>query len=112
MVNGEYRFNISPNFERKLFNELDIGCRDVDFTTTQSFDLAISTDGGGAATWFIGNELRNISTNLNYNGMCQITYFNKTINIVAGTFAFKIFDEVTQTVYTITEGRFDAKFTQ
>ena len=112
LVNGEYRFNLSPNFERKLFNELDIGCRNVNFTTTQSFDLAISTDGGGAATWFIGNELRDISTNLNYNGMCQITNFSSTTKTISGTFEFKIFDEVTQTLYVITEGRFDSKFTQ
>ena len=33
-VEGEYRFNSSPNFDGKLFSELDIGCRNVNFSTT------------------------------------------------------------------------------
>jgi len=111
-VDGEYFFNISPNFEDKFFDELDIGCRFIDFQNEQSFDLAISTDGGGAATFFIGQELRNISTNTEYNGLCQITTFDLQNNIISGTFEFEVFDEATQTLYIVTDGRFDAQFTQ
>jgi hypothetical protein len=111
-VDGEYYFNISPNFNNKIFRELDLGSRDINFSNISFFDLAISNDGGGSATFSVANELRDISTNLSYNGICQITYFNNTANIISGTFEFEIFDEVTQTLYVITEGRFDAQFTQ
>lgn len=112
LVDGEYFFNISPNFEDKKLVELDIGCRFIDFQNEQSFDLAISTDGGGAATFSISQEFRDISTNTAYNGLCQITNFDLQNNIISGTFEFEVFDEVTQVLYIVTDGRFDAQFTQ
>lgn len=56
-VDGEYFFNISPNFEGKKLVELDIGCRYIDFQNEQSFDLEVSTDGGGAATFFYSRRV-------------------------------------------------------
>ena len=112
LVDGVYYFSISPNFQGKLFGNLGIGCRNVNFTNNKVFDLALGNEGGGAATFSVANELRDISTNLNYGGICQITNFNLTANIISGTFEFEIFDEVTQTLYVVTEGRFDAMFTE
>ena len=112
LVNGKYYFNISPNFKNQLFRELDLGCNDVIFSNMSSFDLAISNDGGGSATFSVANEMRDITTNLNYNGICQITYFSSTTKIISGTFEFKIYDNVKQILYVITNGRFDSKFTQ
>ena len=112
LVDGEYYFNISPNFSNKIFRELDLGCNGVNFAEMSSFNLEISNDGSGSATFSVTNELRDISTNLNYNGICQITYFNDATNVISGTFEFEVFDEVTQTLYVITEGRFDTFFTQ
>lgn len=112
LVDGEYFFNISPNFNNKVFRELDLGCRQVDFQNQQDFDIAISSDGGGAATFSVSDELRDISTNDTYGGYCQIINFDLQNNIISGTFEFEIFDEVTQTLYLVTEGRFDAQFTQ
>lgn len=62
--------------------------------------------------FFIAGEFRNISTNTTYNGVCHLTNFNLQDNIISGTFEFEIFDEVTQTLYTVTDGRFDSQFTQ
>jgi len=112
LVDGEYFFNISPNFSNKIFSELDIGCRGIDFQTEQSFDLAISSDGGGEATFSVSGELRDISTDASFNGLCQITTFDLQNNIISGTFEFEIFDDITQTLYVVTEGRFDSFFTQ
>jgi hypothetical protein len=112
LVDGEYYFNISPNFSNKVFRELDLGCKGINFSNISSFDLAIYNDGGGSAIFSVANELRDISTNLDYNGICVVTYFNNTVNIISGTFEFEIYDEITQTLYVVTNGRFDAKFTQ
>ncbi len=111
-VDGEYYFNLSPNFSNKIFRELDLGCKGINFSNISFFDLAISNDGGGSATFSVANELRDISTNLSYNGICQVTYFNDTTNIISGTFEFEVFDEITQTLYIVTNGRFDAQFSQ
>lgn len=112
LVDGEYFFNISPNFEGKKLIELDLGSNNVNFSNTLSFNISDYSDGNGGAAFFISGEGRNISTNLMYDGICTITNFNHQDNIISGTFEFEIFDEVTQTLYTVTDGRFDAQFTQ
>ena len=112
LVNGEYRFNLSPNFRGKLLTELDIGCRNLDFKNIQSFDLASSDEGEGEATFLIGSELRDISTNQEFNGVCNLSYFDAEANIISGTFNFRIYDTISEILYTVTEGRFDAKFTE
>lgn len=111
-VDGEYFFNISPNFESKKLVELDLGSNNVNFSNILSFNLSDYSNGNGGAAFFISGEGRNISTNLVYNGVCNITNFDLQDNIISGIFEFEVFDEVTQTLYIITDGRFDSQFTQ
>ena len=68
--------------------------------------------GGGAATFLTANDLRNVSTNSTNNGICILTNFDLQNKVISGTFEFEVFDEVTQTLYVVTEGRFDSTFTQ
>ena len=112
LVDGEYFFNISPNFEGKKLIELDLGSNNVNFSNNLSFNISDYSDGNGGAAFFISGEGRNILTNATYNGVCHLTNFNLQNNIISGTFEFEIFDEVTQTLYIVTDGRFDSQFTQ
>ena len=112
LVDGEYFFNISPNFEGKKLIELDLGSNNVNFSIESQFTISDYSDGKGAAIFSISQEFRDISTNTAYNGLCQITNFDLQNNVISGTFEFEVFDEVTQTLYKITEGRFDSQFTQ
>ncbi|MAW93718.1 MULTISPECIES: hypothetical protein [unclassified Leeuwenhoekiella] len=113
LVDNKYYFNISPTFKSKKLVELDLGSIGIDLEKIKKFSLNDFSSGeGGGAAFFISGEGRNISTNSNYTGNCIINKFDNENNIVSGTFEFQVFDEITQTLYTITEGRFDAKFTE
>ena len=112
LVDGEYFFNISPNFEGKKLVELDLGSNGVNFSNSSNFIISDYSIGNGGAAFFISGESRNIQTNINRTGICDINYFNNENNIISGTFEFEIYDEVTQTLYIITDGRFDSQFTQ
>ncbi len=112
LVGGKYYFNISPSFNGSNLLELDLGSNNVNFAIENQFILSDYSEGNGAAAFFIGDSDRNIKTNTNNTGICMISLFDTQNNIISGTFEFQIFDEVTQTLYVITEGRFDAKFTQ
>ncbi len=54
----------------------------------------------------------NAVTTSDSNGFTRFTKFSTDSNIVSGRFEFKITDPTTGTVYEITEGRFDALFTE
>ncbi|MBZ9650881.1 hypothetical protein [Psychroflexus montanilacus] len=112
LVDGEYFFSISPNFEGKKLVELDLGSNAINFSNSPNFIISDYSIGNGGAAFFISGEGRNIQTNMERTGICDINYFNNENNIISGTFEFEIFDEVTQTLYIVTEGRFDAIFTQ
>lgn len=53
------------------------------------------------------------ATTTNQNpGTLVLTEFNTNSNIVSATFEFTVIDPETGTIYEITDGRFDAVFTQ
>ena len=112
LLNGKYYFNISPTFKNYNLLELDLGSNNINFEIKNQFILSDYSEGNGAAAFFVADGNRNIQTSVNNSNICRITLFDTQKYIISGTFEFKIFDEVTQTLYVITEGRFDAKFTQ
>lgn len=113
LVNDKYYFNISPTFKNKKLIELNLGSIDIDLEKIKAFSLGDFSNGeGGGAAFFISGEGRNVTTNSNYTGKCFINKFDNQNNIVSGTFEFQVYDEITKTLYVVTEGRFDAKFTE
>ncbi|WP_405370033.1 hypothetical protein [Nonlabens sp. Asnod2-A12] len=76
------------------------------------FELSDYSPGTGAAIFFISDGNRNIQTTTLNSGICNIEYIDTQNNIISGTFEFQIFDEQTQTLYQVTDGRFDSTFTR
>ena len=112
LVDGEYFFNISPSFLDDNILELDLGSNNVNLSTNSQFALSDYSDGVGAAIFFIAIGNRNIETSTTNPGICNIEFFDLQNNIISGVFEFTILDASTGITYEVTEGRFDAIFTQ
>ena len=110
-VDGEYYFGIDLEFNRNLRN-LNIGTNSVQFNSGLDIILSENITGEGEAVFLVNTGLYDISTTSELPGNLKITYFNLTQNIVSATFEFTIKDPNTGLVYNVTDGRFDAKFTQ
>ena len=112
LVDGEYYFGIRGRKE-SFINQIGIGSEKKNIDLDINHTLKSQQEGN-----FYGRISFNCSsclgaTTLNENpGVITFTKLDMQNNIVSATFEFTVIDPSTGTVYEITEGRFDALFTQ
>lgn len=115
-VDGEYYFNITANFDNKVPKVISIAtnAREVNLNTT--YQLLDRSQGNFYAEVTFDNApplfLNDNTTNNIETGLITVNNFSLENNIISGTFNFKIIDTINNKNYNITEGRFDAQFTQ
>lgn len=110
LINGEYFFVIGfargAGFPRTILIE----------STERQIDLGLNNLSNGVAGnvyGFVGFEpFINATTDLNYNGVLNISRLDQQNQIVSGTFEFEILNPDDGQVYQITEGRFDSFYAQ
>jgi hypothetical protein len=111
LVDGEYYFGIQAE---NLVNGIDLvglgsNGREITINNVISLNQNLPDNFyGGVSVTNLGGNIRTS----NNGGSIMFTRFTTNPNIVSASFAFTIIDPNTGVVYEITEGRFDAQFTQ
>jgi hypothetical protein len=114
-VDGEYFFSISAKNTEVIPRNIRLSTNSLELVENNNYQLIEPIDGNAhAAVIFYYDDLQpNVNTtNQEYSGSLSITKFDLDNNIVSGIFNFSIEDTLTNDVYIITNGRFDALFTQ
>lgn len=110
LVDGEYYFSISAQFD-SFIKGIGIGSQNITIQETETYPLIEIGQNNFSADIFIDTE-NNFETDSNTPGNITISRLNLNSNVVSAKFEFTATDPDTGTVYEITEGRFDAQFTQ
>jgi len=119
-VDGEYFLAINWDMNSQNNSQFgQIGFYKTEITEGQTYILNINSHladeftEGGAATYAINNvELSGqYETNENYTGTIHFTRFDTENFIMSGTFEFQAQEIISGETITITDGRFDLKFT-
>ena len=112
LVDGEYYFGIASTRDFRDIKQIVM----LSWMKEIALDVKIPLDERLNGNFF--SEIAfdclcpNAVTTSNSNGFIRFTKFSTDSNIVSGRFEFKVTDPTTGTVYEITEGRFDALFTE
>jgi hypothetical protein len=115
LVDGEYFFSISAENEDLIPRNIRLSTQSLEISQGNTYQLTQPTNGNAHAAvifYFNGVQANESSTNEQYTGTLNITKLDLQNNIVSGIFNFSIQDTLTGDIYEITEGRFDAQFTQ
>ena len=110
LVNGKYYFSISANFNNEI-KGIGLGSQEIELVKSSSYPLIeIKPNNFSADIYFDANN--NFETSSTSPGNIVITNFSTVNNIISANFEFIITNLTTGAIYKITQGRFDAKFTQ
>jgi hypothetical protein len=115
LVDGEYYFSIRGRKEGFIPRNIRLSTTSLELATGETYQLVNNEEGQAHAAvifYTTGNSNNTNTTNQNFNGSITITNLDFSNNIVSGYFEFNIEDTLTSDIYIITNGRFDAKFTQ
>ena len=116
LVNGKYYFNLTANFLGKTPKIISLATNALIIERNNTYPLFNKDIGNFYAEVTFDNNpptfLNDNTTNNVYTGIIIINMFNFDNRIISGLFNFKIEDTINNKTYNITEGRFDAKFTQ
>ncbi len=110
-VDGEYYFGIQAEDNIEGIGQVFIGSNQRQIDLNNIINLNPDNSGnfyGGLNINDLGGTLRTS----NLGGIIVFTAFTTNSNVVSATFEFTVTDPSTGIVYEITEGRFDAQFTQ
>ena len=112
LVNGKYYFGIQA--EQSLSNIVLIGLGSNDKNIQENTLIQLNMDQpqnfyGGINIANLGGSIK---TNNSADGIINFLKLDFQNKIVSATFEFTVTDPNTGTVYEITQGRFDTKFTQ
>jgi hypothetical protein len=111
LVDGEYFFGIRGRDNVGNLRQINIGSIKKNILTGENIPLNNYVDNEFYAEITYNGQNIGAFTTLESDGFINFNKFNITENIVSATFNFTIIDEFGN-IYTITEGRFDAQFTQ
>lgn len=116
LVDGEYFFNITANFNNKKPLVISLATNSLEIESNSSYQLVSREQSSFYAEVTFDNDpplfLNDNTTNNSNPGLIDIILLDKQENIVSGRFNFQIQDTINNKTYNITEGRFDAQFTQ
>jgi len=112
LVDGEYYFGITATIDRSDYIQIDIGSLKKEILIDNTLDLKEREDGNYYAWLSFDCICPQGKTNSIQPGNLIFTKLDNLNKIFSGTFEFTVTDPSTGTVYEITEGRFDAIFTQ
>ena len=112
LVGGEYYFGIGSDKEQAGLSQIIIGSNKRTIITNTSIGLNENND----MEFYAEIKLQNVAgdfvtTNLE-DGTIIFTRYDTNLNIVSAIFEFTIKIPTTGEIIKITQGRFDAKFTQ
>ena len=112
LVGGEYYFGIGSDKEQAGLSQIIIGSNKRTIITNTSIELNENND----IEFYAEIKLKNVAgdfvtTNLE-DGTIIFTRYDTNSNIVSAIFEFTIKIPTTGEIIKITQGRFDAKFTQ
>lgn len=111
LVDGEYYFGIQAEDNIEGIGQVFIGSNKRHIELNNIMNLNPDSSGnfyGGVNINELGGTLRTPDS----GGIIIFTEFTTNLNIVSATFEFTVTDPNTGIIYEITEGRFDAQFTQ
>lgn len=111
LVDGEYFFGIQAEDEIGQISQVFLGSNESQIQLNNPISLNIDMPGsfyGGISLIDLGGNIRTS----NNSGHITFTEFNTNSNIVSAIFEFTVTDPTTGEVFEITDGRFDAIFTQ
>lgn len=126
LMNNFYQFNngrfiLAINWEQDPAGDNSrsgsIVIRDIEIEEGKTYTLNISDYledlfTGGAGRYTSLKTLGQYETNSTYTGNITFTRFDTDANIMSGTFEFQAAEIFSGEIVTITDGRFDLKFTQ
>lgn len=111
LVDGEYYFGIQAKDNVSDISQIFIGSNQRQIEINSIIDLSNDSPGdfyGGVNITNLGGTFRTA----NLSGTIEFTKFTLNQNIVSAKFEFTIINTNNNTIYEITEGRFDAQFNQ
>ena len=111
LVDGEYYFGISAEDNVEGIRQIFIGSNESQIELSNIINLNPDISGN----FYGGLNINNLGGTLRTNDLGGTIIFNEFTtnpNVVSATFEFTITNPNTGITYEITEGRFDAQFTQ
>jgi hypothetical protein len=111
LVNGEYYFGIQAEKNLNNIDLVGLGSNQKEITLNNTIILNKDESNnfyGGISLTNLGGAIRTLDN----SGQITFTEFNTNSNIVSAIFEFNIIIPETGEIIEITEGRFDAQFTQ
>ena len=112
LLDGEYYFGISSNKSFDVIQQIIILSWMKEIQTGFKIPLESRDNGNFFSEVSFDCFCPNATTTNKIDGFIQFTEFNTSLNIVSALFEFTVVDPSTGKTYEITEGRFDAKFTE
>ncbi len=112
LVSGEYYFGIQAEDNVSNIAAIAIGSLQKEIVIGEVIPLNFRENNEFYALLEFNTLQQEGSTTELEDGYIIFNQFSTNSNIVSATFEFTITDPMTGTVYEITEGRFDARFTQ
>ncbi|AGC76462.1 hypothetical protein LX97_01128 [Nonlabens dokdonensis] len=113
LVDGEYFFNICGLDETGIVSDICLRTNQKEIGINQYLDIESNDVGNFFASIAVDDDgLRFFDSSSSTTGAITITEFIANSNVVSATFEFSVIDPNTGTLYNITNGRFDAIFTQ
>lgn len=112
LVDGEYYFGIASTKDYGLVQQIAILSYMKEIDLNVNIPLDDRVNGNFFSEIAFDCICPNSVTTQNIDGFIRFTKFTTNPNIVSANFEFKIINPSTGNVYEITEGRFDAQFTQ
>ncbi|MEM6514965.1 MAG: hypothetical protein AAF688_02190 [Bacteroidota bacterium] len=111
-VNGEYFFGIQAEGSVGKLRAIAIGSLQKEIEPNTPIPLNLRVDNEFYALLDFNILQQEGSTNSSNDGFITFTQLTTNPNVVSAIFEFTIEDPVTNEIYEISEGRFDAQFTQ
>lgn len=112
LIDREYYFGISSTKDFDFIQQIIFLSWMKDIQTGLEIPLGSRDNGNFFSEVSFDCFCPNATTTNNADGYIKFTEFNTSLNIVSAEFEFTVFDPSTGKKYEITEGRFDAKFTE
>ncbi|WP_412560203.1 hypothetical protein [Winogradskyella sp. MIT101101] len=112
LVDGEYYFGIGSDNELLPITQIIILSWMKEIEVDTEIQLGSRNNGNFFSEVSFDCFCPNAVTTDEIDGNITFTEFNTDSNIVSAIFEFTITDPTTGAIYEITEGRFDAQFTQ
>ena len=112
LVDGEYYFGIGSDKELLPITQIIILSWMQEIEVGIPIELESRENGNFFSEISFDCFCPNATTTDGLNGNITFTKFNTDSNIVSAIFEFTVINPTTRDIYEITEGRFDAQFTQ